>query len=77
MIGQDGVLVPADDPVQLRQALEMLAHNPDQRAQLGKGAAARAMAHFTPKIAAARLAEEYRKLTAPTSPPSAIVGKMQ
>ncbi len=44
--GEDGLLVPAEDPGRLAQALDLLARDPERRMRMGKSAYARAASQF-------------------------------
>ncbi len=61
VIGDAGVIVPADDPLALAGALRRLA-SPDQRRPLAQAGRARAMQHFSDDAVAARTLGFWRSL---------------
>lgn len=61
--GVDGILVPPNDPVALKTAIEELLANPAKAAALGAAAKAKVLENFTSKKFAERLAEIFRALT--------------
>ena len=57
-----GLVVPAGDPAALAAALGRLLRDPDGIARLGRAAAERAAARWTPEVAAGRLLDVYRSV---------------
>jgi glycosyltransferase involved in cell wall biosynthesis len=61
--GQNGCLVPADDPRRLREAVEALLANPDLRARLGQAGRASVQKAYALDNTADRLAALYNELS--------------
>ena len=59
--GVTGVLVPPRDPAALREALERLLGDSDERRRLGAAARDAARARFSPQAAAVALVEAYER----------------
>lgn len=64
VIGDSGVLVPAEDPRALAEAIVELAGDPERRAALGARARERARSRFTPERMAEETAAVYEAVLA-------------
>ena len=60
--GKTGYVIPPANPVALRQAIELLHHNPEQAEQMGKAARARYEQEFTGALMGERYARLYREM---------------
>lgn len=63
--GETGLLVPADDPTALADALEKVVRSPDLRRRFGKAARNAVLQRFSATIIARQIAELYRALLNP------------
>ena len=59
---ETGLLVPADDPVRLADAIEQLAQDKDRRLRMGEAARRRAESQFSAQIVSRKIAAVYREL---------------
>ena len=64
VVGDAGLLVPPEDPIALRSAIEVLGHTPALRRALGERGKARAAAHFDLSRTVTRYEALYRELVA-------------